>query len=84
MIIEQYHPPKKTIQDTDRMIDSMVKDRMARKNQETVKALDYIRKSLERFRVRHHRTIEIEEMDLSLRDSINDLIKLIAQLEKEV
>ena len=83
MIIEQ-HTPKKTIQDTNRMIDSMVKDRMARKNQETVKALDYIRKSLERFRVKHYRAIEIEEMDLSLRDSINDLIKLIARLEKEV
>lgn len=84
MIIEQYHPPKKTIQDTNRMIDSMVKDRMARKNQETAKALDHVRKSLERFRARHYRTIEIEEMNLSLRDSINDLIKLIARLEKEV
>ena len=83
MIIEQ-HTPKKNIQDTNRMIDSMVKDRMTRKNQETAKALDHVRKSLERFRARHYRTIEIEEMDLSLRDSINDLIKLIARLEKEV
>ena len=84
MIIEQYRPPKKTIQDTNRMIDSMVKDRMARKNQETAKALDQVRKSLERFRARHYRTIEIEDLDLSLRDSINDLIKIIYRLEKEV
>lgn len=83
MIIEQ-HTPKKNIQDTNRMIDSMVKDRMARKNQETAKALDHVRKSLERFRARHYRTIEIENLDLSLRDSINDLIKIIYKLEKEV
>lgn len=84
MIIGQYNPPKKTIQYTNRMIDSMVKDRMARKNKETAQALDHVRKSLERFRHRHYKTIEIEEMDLSLRDSINDLIKIIYKLEKEV
>ena len=84
MIIGQDDPPKTTIQDINSMIVSMVKDRMARKNQEIAKALDNVRKSLERFRARHYRAIEIEGLDLSLRDSINDLIKLIARLEKEV
>ena len=84
MIISEYKLGP-TIQDTDRMINQIVKRKIEKMTNETLDELEKVVRRLERIR-KEYKSIMIEtpELDQAIKTQINELNRINQWIEKEV
>lgn len=84
MIISEYKLGP-TIQDTDRMINQIVKRKIEKMTNETLDELEKVVRRLERIR-KEYKSIMIEtpELDQAIKAQINELNRINQWIEKEV